>query len=210
MRRDRVVLGYGKGALFDDFLPKFEEYSDTSLTGRKQEVNQVKLAAFEPQDLDSAQELAKLVQVGRQPQVFPQIFELAQKKRFEDGDDFAVQVVCVLEILFAVECGYLLHGLWLSLVLIELLFVLMQSGHKVSHELIDGFSILVVDKLVLHCLEGNFPGRFHERVILFQIDLLHASLLFILYKSRSRKYCPKGLCRQLATEGRRQYGLCSL
>lgn len=66
-----------------------------------------------------------MVDVDGESQIFSEVFELAKQKGLEDGDDFSVQVVGVVELLLSIEGRYFFIDFSFFFMLIELLLVLM-------------------------------------------------------------------------------------
>lgn len=66
-----------------------------------------------------------MVDVNGESEIFSEVFELAKQKGLEDGDDFSVQVVGVVELLLSIEGRYFFIDFSLFFMLVELLLVLM-------------------------------------------------------------------------------------
>lgn len=67
--------------------------------------------------------------------------------------------------------------------LIELLLILLQFRHVLSHEFIDRIAILMLDELVLDILERDLSDGLEERMVLIKVDLLHGLLIVINNRS---------------------------
>lgn len=66
-----------------------------------------------------------MVDVDGESEIFSEVFELAKQKGLEDGDDFSVQVVGIVELLLSIEGRYFFIDFSLFFMLVELLLVLM-------------------------------------------------------------------------------------
>jgi len=87
---DGHVLDGAEGLFLEDLLSQFSEYSDASLAGCEHEAEQVELHIFMSKHFYSAEDLAQLVNIEGEPEILPEIFDLAVEKRLEDVDDFPV------------------------------------------------------------------------------------------------------------------------
>ena len=118
------VLHGGEGLFLQDLLSQFYEYSDAPLAGREHEADEVELGIFVAQHLYFIQNLAELVDVEGQPEILPEIFELAVEEGLKNTHNLSMQILGIIEFLLAIESGYFPQAVFLFFMQVELLLVL--------------------------------------------------------------------------------------